>query len=346
MTILTDLLSPAYILLSITAIISRYNPLLKTLAAHGKTTITSTSSSEQEAKPVTIAKKSSRFLWVSKRWFIHFYITGLLSVFLMGLIVVTNHDGGISGDTICCPAIILLTIHLIRRAYECLFVQQYRKQSSQMHLAGYALGMGHYLVLPLVFWNIHNSMDSEVTVTVKRHGATTVLGVLTVSNLWFQYEQYKHHVILASLRKHTSGGEIGDASQKLHTLPPNRRWFRWILCPHYLAEILIYFCFALMLQYHCGALAADRSHMRKPTSALLSVFDFGGTGFDELLVTGRRYRHWMLFLWVTSNLTISSFNTYDWYGTKLGMSSSDQRGAILPEFRLRKISSKVVEKES
>jgi hypothetical protein len=216
-----------------------------------------------------------------------------------------------------------------------------------MHLAGYALGMGHYLVVPLVFWNVQ-SMDSEATVTVKRNGDdTTVLGVLTVTNLCFQYEQYKHHVILASLRKSSSAGDTAEASRTLHTLPPKRRWFRWILCPHYLAEILIYLCFALMLEYHNGVSVADWSRTRKPTSALLMFkCDFGGTGLDELLVMGRRYRHWMLFLWVTSNLTVSSFNTHDWYETKLGMSCSDHRGALLPKFRSRnKIGSKVVEKE-
>merc|ERR1712238_632857 len=103
---------------------------------------------------------------------------------------------------------------------------------------GYALGLGYYLVLPLVFLDIDIDHGNNIDIEIKNNtiGKITkidatrnnnILGVesegtsnkvhsffsstsiyvllcficiFVIVNLWLQYEQYKHHIILANIR--------------------------------------------------------------------------------------------------------------------------------------------------
>jgi len=214
--LITDLLSPGYILLSLVAIMSRYNNVLKMLSSHGKTSTTGTTTTTTSTKRMLthssfwFSFSSSRWFWISKRCFVHFYLTGLSSTAIVCYCYYYNNNNNSSkfikndegGDTnngtgrandenengnriiirqssmlsllmmsriIMIVAIILLAVHLFRRSYECLFVQQYHKESSKMHIAGYALGLGYYLVLPLVFLDIdiennNNNIDNDIEI--------------------------------------------------------------------------------------------------------------------------------------------------------------------------------------
>jgi hypothetical protein len=257
---LTDLLAPIYCLLSLAAIASRYVPTLAIFASHGKTW-----------------KRSSHWCWISKRCFVHFYCTGVTSLVFLA--------GWYNPQPPSLP-LFLLFCHLLRRIYECQYVHQSRP-TSKMHLAGYGLGMGHYLILPLVFVG-------------RPAGDVSSLSLLMgAANLWMQYEQYQHHLILAQAR--TVNGPS-------YSLPPHRRWFRFVLCPHYLAEILIYFTWALLLkqqqqQQQGTAIVSD---MSRPATSI----------WEDLLKYAAIYRHWFLFLWTVTNLTISSRNNYVWYQSR------------------------------
>jgi 3-oxo-5-alpha-steroid 4-dehydrogenase 3 len=264
-----DLLPPFYVLLSLTAISSRAISSLATLASHGKTW-----------------KKSSNWWWIPKRYFLHFYVIGLASLLAMTT-VYKDSDDHLS------LAQALLFLHLLRRVYECCYVHQSRP-TSQMHMGGYCLGMGHYLVLPLVFAGRSqpNRVSSPLSLAIG------------LANLWFQYEQYKHHVILGQLR----GNGVSSA---LYPLPPKKRWFRYILCPHYLAEMLLYLSWALLLQ------PDDTIDVPISTTA----------GLENLLQHASHYRHWFLFLWVTTNLTVASRNNYDWYKSRFPKLS---QAALIP----------------
>jgi hypothetical protein len=240
-------LAPFYILLSLTAILSRLVPLLGALASHGKT-----------------RTRAVVDLWVSKRYFVHFYLIGLVSMVTV-LPAISLARG-------------LLSLHLLRRTYECLFVHQWTA-NSKIHVAGYLLGAGHYLVLPLVFLDATES-KSWWTLT----GATF--------NLWAQYQQFRHHSVLANLRRFPSAKK----ERSTYHLPTSG-WFRWITCPHYLAEIFIYLSFGVVLWGD-----AEESDL-DPPSNLLEMF----------LIFGQRHCHWFLLLWVTTNLAVSALNNYDWY---------------------------------
>jgi hypothetical protein len=332
---LSDLLSLAYPALSVAAVSSRYISSLKRLASHGKTSMS----------PSKVNHHHHNWMWISKQCFVHFYILGLIAMATVSMVhadstITLGHGGSQSTSTHAATmARLLLALHLCRRAYECLFVQQYDKQSSKMHIAGYALGMGHYLVLPLVFWDVVGTNGAEDHVVEGMAFKRFMwLVVLAMFNLYFQYEQHQHHLILASLRSYkkqdddnSQFGSSHEASSPprhvVHSLPPPRRWFRWILCPHYLAEILLYLSFALILETtkkeNLQALALSSSNsnycviLPVPTSTCQDI--------AALLRPLQRYRHWMLVMWVTANLTVSALNNYDWYQEKYYIGATDVR---------------------
>jgi 3-oxo-5-alpha-steroid 4-dehydrogenase 3 len=347
---LTELLSPAYLLLSLVALASRYLPSLKEVASHGKTLL----NNQQQRRHS--ANNSSRWL-VSKRWYVHFYLMGLCSVGLVqyaaGRLSLSDEESSASMQYFASPifaARTLLVLHLCRRIYECLFVQQYSEQSSKMHILGYALGMGHYLVLPLVFWNI--SADSRENRHRLLYRANRIpmgnnvsrllpLLILILSNLWMQNEQYRHHLILARLRLDRAKKDDGDNNNtSSHLLPSKQRWFQWVLCPHYLAEILLYVSFVLLLEWHQqqyihGLIDLCRQEFDYTLDMTLerkwwqwwieASFDMRliqnvkDWNYRELLADAlnplQRLRHLMLLLWVVTNLTISAMNNYQWYET-------------------------------
>jgi 3-oxo-5-alpha-steroid 4-dehydrogenase 3 len=159
-----------------------------------------------------------------------------------------------------------------------------------MHLAGYALGIIHYLVLPLVF------MDPICDVLLMKHSLDWRIAILgTGTCLWAQYEQYRHHCLLARLRIATR--DVADTTQDYYI--PEKGWFRLISCPHYLAEIFIYISFALMLHSETG---------------------------QDL----RQYKSITLLVWVATNLSVSAIRCHDWYLLQFPEYATLQRRAIIP----------------
>ena len=359
--LLTNLLSPCYTLLSLVAVASRRNSILKAFAVHGKTSIEKvvvntscavgrgTGRNNARSKHNLDHPSESRLsqCWISKRRFVHFYVSGLVSTAIATLFHMnayynrrSHHD--IDTETLDkinltrTAAVVVLVIHIARRAYECLYIQQYRKESSKMHIMAYLLGLGHYIVLPLVFWDIDatNGSDdifSDVNVrdkifffgsrivdsaTEMDPGAKVFILAMIGILSWLQYEQHKHHIILADIRRFNSLGKkkIDAPRQNRHySLPPHQRWFRYILSPHYLAEILLYLSFAIILEKASGATmehTVECKNIRGKNVKNLSILE---RIIIHLLIPGRRYRHWTLFGWVATNLTISAMNSYDWY---------------------------------
>jgi 3-oxo-5-alpha-steroid 4-dehydrogenase 3 len=225
-----------------------------------------------------------QWLWISKQRFLHFYLIGLLSLCI--------HFGLYSYPRTPSFPEITLAFHLARRSYECLFVHRYN-ETSKMHFLGYLLGISHYLVLPYVFVGRVSNYSSVFTCG---------LGVM---NLLFQYEQYQHHKILAQMRS-------SKAIASSYTLPPARRWFRLILCPHYLAEILLYFTWAIIIQQQNEEVEIKITRVKR------------------IISLGVKYRHWFLFVWVLTNLTVSSFNNYEWYKTRFP--NQPIQTALIPHF--------------
>ncbi len=355
LSVATAMLAPGYIILSFLAVLSRYNKVLKELSSHGKTSTT-----KKTIEKNTLPTPS--WCWISKRRFVHFYFVGIIST-----AVITKYhfdcyreksrdqrfERVLFDETLLSrgTAVILLVIHIFRRAYECLYIQQYSDDSSKMHIAGYSLGVGYYLVLPLVFWDIDvtNSsvvLDGNGYSHDENHSfgfgsmMTISIAGISVLNLWLQYEQHMHHIILADIRRFSVVEDAkkfdnetnNDCKNKLpktqnYSLPPFRRWFRYVFSPHYLAEILLYFSFAMILELapsmtKNNPICVDTGRHIHEHSLFL------GKTIIYSAFAARRYRHWMLFLWVATNLSVSAVNNYEWYRSRFNENEAIKRSKI------------------
>jgi 3-oxo-5-alpha-steroid 4-dehydrogenase 3 len=274
-------LPPIYLFLSCIAIASLVIPFLRDLALHGKSR-SSSATANNDNRLCHELLYGEAFL-VPKQFFLHFYFTGLLSTVVT--YTYAKYQGGSGQNDL---AIALLIAHLLRRFLECRYVHAW-SPTSRMHLAGYALGIIHYLILPLVF------MDPVCDEFLAKHSSDWRIALLgTGTCLWAQYEQNRHHCLLARLR---IGRDGVDTTQDYRI--PTKGWFRIISCPHYLAEIIIYISFALMLR-------SDTSH-------------------DLTL-----YQSITLVVWVATNLSVSAIQSHDWYLLQFPEYAALQRKAIFP----------------
>jgi 3-oxo-5-alpha-steroid 4-dehydrogenase len=276
-----------------------------------------------------------RRMWVSKQYFAHFYLAGMASLVFTFLLVASSTPAASTLPTgaVRLPIIptLLLATHLCRRYWECCRVHQWH---GRMHVAGYLLGIIHYLILPA----------SLIQVADRGRGvrADLTLGMALLC-FFAQFQQYRHHVILAKIRSlnnrtdstsslKDSRGDADNGSSRCDVnglvpavnestyLLPTGGWFSVIACPHYLAEVLIYTTLAILLEteYHKGSANETDSQVENGRGLLLYSFLVHRT-------------HWMLLLWVTSNLTVSAHRTHQWYRQQYPLTPSRppvSRGAV------------------
>jgi hypothetical protein len=258
---------PIYIILTAAALLSTISPALKSLSSHGKTRLFSNKrhdNTNYKSVGCSLHQRIWNFvlhsdcLFVKKSRFIDFYAIGAI---ITTIIILINKKmiGGADKDinttttkehTHCLPAYLLL-IHLIRRFCECLWVQK-SVSTSRMHVAGYLLGVIHYLCLPFVF-------DTSRTGTREGHQSIAFMAIMGC--LYFQYQQHRHHVTLGSLRPNETTASGGINSYRI----PKGDWFEFVSCPHYLAEIMIYFMFAILIQ-----MQTDTTMIEDEESCILS----------------------------------------------------------------------------
>ena len=294
-------LAPVYCGLTATALVSPHTPLLRFLSQHGKTRIIST---KKKAPPPSLAR-----VWnvtVPKRWFTHFYVMGLFNA-----VVVLRRR------SIDVPSVLLL-LHLSRRLMECLLVHKW-STGSKMHLAGYLLGILHYLMLPWVFYSKRSSIQgSEMTgEAIGRPPQQDDIWVATIIilNVYFQFQQYRHHYILAQLRRNQETTSNSSTSYQI----PTEGWFRWITCPHYLAEIGIYGSFALLLSTEPQPPAYNNCLSTTMISNNASL----------VLMFGFQHVQWFLFTWVASNLSVAAQSSHQWYRLNLSALELQGRKALI-----------------
>ena len=274
-----------YLTLTLAAVASRFVSFLQALTLHGKT-----------KKIVTLTYAHSLTRWIQqvtvpKSWFLHFYLVGFIVTLLVLTITVEQSTMFYMYEPTKSTlrwtlTQILLLLHLLRRCYECYYVHQY--DSSRMHLVGYSIGLLHYSILPWNFLRHLPQRDTFDSTSVPTITTTTTSGfriVLAVCLGWLgQYQQYRHHVLLAHLR-------TTKTTDDRYSIP-HGGWFQYVGCPHYLAEILIYVGFFLLMP---------------------SIQTFA------------------LLVWVISNLTVSAWNSHQWYCRTFGHDYIKlQRKAIFP----------------
>eukprot|EP01068_Selenidium_serpulae_P017709 Selendium_serpulae@DN6398_c0_g2_i5.p1 len=152
--------------------------------------------------------------YLSKHRFRDFYIVGLTVV----LLTVALLNGAVQPH-LC----VMMVVHLTRRFLEHLFVFR-PTENSVMHIMAYFLGCSFYVVMPISFLRSGSQFKTSY--------------VCVVQFIAFSLIQTYSHFSLASLRKTTCTQE--------HSCP-NGGLFSIITCPHYLAEMGIYSCWALQI---------------------------------------------------------------------------------------------------
>ena len=153
--------------------------------------------------------------------------------------------------------------------------------------------------------------------------------IATIGCLYFQYQQHRHHVMLADLR---------SANRRAEYSIPISGWFEHVSCPHYFSEIMIYFTFATLLsnapsireETYVGA-SVHQCKYHLATILQTSRFMIMSKGnWVPLMVAIYSSKHWILFVWVVTNLSISATRTHDWYLRNYRTSYPKQRKRLVP----------------
>lgn len=186
--------------------------------------------------------------------------------------------------------LLLMEIQVLRRLYETEHVFHY-SPSARMHIVGYLTGLFYYVAAPLSLASscipeAAEYLQGQVAEFIVKGRARMPDLVIDSSSLlqpllklgwtqwigavifiWGSLHQIRCHAILGTLREHKDSDEY---------VIPCGDWFNRVSCPHYLAELVIYF----------GMLVAS--------------------GGEDIPV-------WFLFVFVITNLSFAAVETHKWY---------------------------------
>ena len=162
--------------------------------------------------------KKKLFTDVPKRYFLHFYLVGLL--INIPLLIIFRCSIFLS---------LLFLLHMCRRLYECLFIHQWNDRS-QMSFIHYFIGLIHYPCVGLTiitdhFYPHRSPAMMEMFVALMIFVSTSSI-------------QYRVHLTLANNRRKTN--------EQIYPIPTGYWPFDYFSCPNYIAEMFIYLSFLLV----------------------------------------------------------------------------------------------------
>ncbi|CAF1562270.1 unnamed protein product [Rotaria sp. Silwood1] len=164
--------------------------------------------------------KKKFFTDISKSYFLHFYIIGLLINIPLFLIYRLSYF-----------LYLIFICHMFRRLYECLYIHKFG-QNSTMSFIHYFIGLIHYPFVGLTI--IIDNKYSNRNISILNYFLSLLLFIIA------SYIQYNVHLILA--KNHRTKTE--------HYPIPNNYWaFKYFSCPNYIAEIFIYISFLLVSHF-------------------------------------------------------------------------------------------------
>ncbi|RGP59021.1 hypothetical protein FLONG3_11311 [Fusarium longipes] len=192
-------------------------------------------------------KNLTEYGQVPHSWFLHFYIVSvLLSGFwvwqffthgdiLRSIAVWQDRAGGpsMSLEQVF-VAWLFMALQGSRRLHESLFVS--KPGSSPMWFIHWALGLSYYIVISLAIW-VEGS-GAILAAWDSPHQSFRIPRRLPSASALFlvaYFKQNQCHRHLASLKKYTL---------------PNEGWFKYIICPHYTSECLVYLAIAWIAAPH------------------------------------------------------------------------------------------------
>ncbi|XP_050416592.1 polyprenol reductase [Patella vulgata] len=205
-----------------------------------------------------------RFLDVPKRYFLHFYIVGVIfntavicvfvnaiyrgkiwpSIFREVFDILNypniSKNSQLNGFNVII-VLLMEEVQVIRRLYECVAVHIFSE--SKMSIIHYGIGLLFYCSFSC---GVLSEVDPNHIVQFKASLLEVV--ILSTSIVIFSLSWYKQHStfkILANLRTYKK-----DSKTSLQHFLPNGDLFHYVSCPHFFTEILIYFAMNLVLKFH------------------------------------------------------------------------------------------------
>lgn len=333
-TFLDETAPPFFLLGLLSAVLSFWLEAIGGMASRGKTRtkLDSLASNRQINALKTFLYGDG---WsVPKSFFLHYYLAGFFTlVFVFGFWMarLTSESAGKSGSiahpmTLATKAVLLVcTVHCVRRSYECYAVHKF-SSSGRMHVLFYLIAIFYYIFIPAIVVDLpgarlHRTIqtppsdDSRMTVFV-------VIG--TLFGLWAQYQQYRHHKILADLRQpesrttnnlqtktDTAAGGDGISTYKI----PYGGWFEFVTCPHYTAEVLIYVAYGILI-WADGRLPPLVPDLSK-----------------GILEVSWEYRYIVTLSFVFLNLLFAADESHQWYCQKFDEYKGLNRKVMIPFVR-------------
>ncbi|CAB4412588.1 unnamed protein product [Rhizophagus irregularis] len=236
---------------------------------------------------ISISNKTwINLLSVPKYYFKYFYITGFLWItsIIIEVILLKNNFNGIFSIFIhlfenddnddkeiykeyygkqsledCILALFMMEIQVIRRAFECFFIEK-PSLNSKMLITHHIIGITYYIATGLAviiegLWNLGVFNKGQFTFfpSFSNFLKWNTIGAV----IFFIYASYHQHVLhrrLASLRQTTPTPKptttttttTSTLTKSSIYLIPKGDWFDYISSAHYFAEILIYFSFVIL----------------------------------------------------------------------------------------------------
>ena len=194
-------------------------------------------------------------LRVPKQYFSHFYITGCFISLICFILSIHNGSKSSESNELRHIAITLFGLHCLHRYLECKYITIYG--TSTIHLAGYLVGLFHYIIIPLSMLYSEQSVHITLLFTnISDEFRLYYLLLMIFLYVIASMSQYICHYILYQLKLNSySGTKIGvnrpliriescrlvedSKSDTIYQLPPGFL-FNYICCPHYTMEIIIY----------------------------------------------------------------------------------------------------------
>ncbi|KAF9969588.1 Steroid 5 alpha-reductase 3 [Actinomortierella ambigua] len=246
----------------------------------------------------TAAGNGEELTWMDRPW------SFLLLLEYFGVSVAARP---LSADSVPWFLLGLNFLHVMRRWYESWYVER-PSPTARMHVGHYLIGITFYIAVPPALWI--DAVEHPERVALSQALAPSRIALFTVGFVlfvWAFYHQHACHRILGNLRPKPQPGSQKDAlasakknddvssssspisppATKSSYKVPHGDWFEYLVCPHYVAEMLIYVAYNLM----------ESARLEKPQYS------------TTLLI---------VLVWVISNLSVVARETATWYRATFG----------------------------
>lgn len=251
-------------LLSALSLIAKFQPTLRSsVLAYGK--LTDTADRPTSKLSSWIAQQT-----VPKAWFAHFYLIGFIFALWcdveMAMLLHYQQKWPIISflqhfdspefsssqpAVICVLSLCLITLHIGRRLYEVNIVERPSKKA-KMNVSHYLIGIGFYGAMVFAAWlegaanmGVWDSSQQPNTLFDTNQLLRPHIVAAIALFIYASWHQHVCHRILAQIRMKSHSSVSSSSRTSIYKIPRGD-WFETVVCPHYLADILIYVALCIL----------------------------------------------------------------------------------------------------